>query len=342
MGRVGRLVLCGLAAGLASLALARGPVPQSIPIPGGEGGVGFDDLRFSSSLGRLLVPSARTGALVLVEPRSWIVTRIGGFSTREDYTGGHDDGVTSADEGRGYIFVTDRTSRRLAVIDPSDGRVVSSAKLSASPDYVRYVSPTDEVWVTQPDEEQIEVFRLEGNPPRPLHASVIEVKGGPESLVVDPGRRLAFTHLWKGQTAVVGLKSHTVTSTWRNGCEGSRGIALDEENGFVFVGCAEGKGVVLDEKSGKIIGRLDVGEGVDVIDYSPALRHLYLPGSKSGTMAIAEVESDGKLRLLRTVPTVSGGHCVAADAFGFAYVCDPNGGSLLVIPDGKAPGYDTP
>ncbi len=213
--------------------------------------MGFDDLRFSSSLGRLLVPSGRTGALVLVEPRSWIVTRIGGFSTTEDFTGGHDDGVTSADEGRGYIFVTDRTSRRLAVIDPADGRVVSSAKLAASPDYVRYVSPTDEVWVTQPDEEQIEVFRLEGNPPRPLHASVIEVKGGPESLVVDAGRRLAFTHLWKGQTAVVGLKSHTVTSTWRNGCEGSRGIALDEENGFVFAGCAEGKGIVLDEKSGR-------------------------------------------------------------------------------------------
>jgi len=38
------------------------------------------------------------------------------------------------------------------------------------------------------------------------------------------------------------------------------------------------------------------------------------------------------------VPTVSGGHCVTADASGFAYVCDPKGGSLLVIPDGPTPG----
>lgn len=319
-------------------ALAQVPVPDSIPIPEGQGGVGFDDLRFSSSLGRVLVPAGRTGALVLLEPRNWVVTRIGGFSTKADYTGGHDDGVTSADAGRGYVFVTDRTAQRLAVVDPADGRVVSSAKLAASPDYVRYVSPTDEVWVTQPDKEQIEVFRLEGNPPRPLHASFIEVKGGPESLVVDAGRRMAFSHLWKGQTVVIGLKSHTVTATWKNGCEGSRGIALDEENGFVFAGCAEGRGVVLDEKSGKILGRLDAGGGVDVIDYNPVLRHLYLPGGKSATMAIAEVQSDGRLRLLRTVQTAASAHCVTADAFGFVYVCDPRAGSLLVVPDGPDPG----
>jgi hypothetical protein len=316
--------------------LAGPPVPPSIPMPEGDAGVGFDDLRFSSALGRLLVPAGRTGALVLVEPRDWVVTRIGGFSTKETYSGGHDDGVTSADEGRGYLFATDRTARRLAVIDPSSGRIVGSAKLAANPDYVRYVEPADEVWVTQPDEQRIETFRLEGNPPRPIHQGFIEVSGGPESLVVDAGRRMVFTHLWKGKTVAVSLKSRTVTSTWRNGCEGdgSRGIALDEDRGFVFVGCAEGKAVVLDVKSGKILGRLEVGAGVDVIDYSPTLRHLYLPGGRSASMAIAEVESDGTLRLLRTVSTVSGGHCVAADTFGFAYVCDPKGGEILVVPDG--------
>jgi hypothetical protein len=331
--------------GLAAVhVLAQAPVPNSIPIPDGEAGVGFDDLRYSPSLGRVLVPAGRTGALVLVEPRSWVVSRIGGFAAKDSYAGGHDDGITSADEGRGYLFATDRTSKRLAVIDPSSGKVVGSAKLAASPDYVRYVEPIDEVWVTQPDKEQIETFRLEGNPPRPIHTGFVEVAGGPESLVVDAGRRSVFTHLWKGKTATVSLKSRTVTSTWPNGCEGdgSRGIALDAERGFLFVGCAEGKGVVLDEKSGKILGRLDVGAGVDVIDYNPTLRHLYLPGGRSGTMAIAEVESDGKLRLLRTVPTVSGGHCVAADSSGFAYVCDPRAGEILVIPDGDASAISGP
>ena len=55
-------------------------------------------------------------------------------------------------------------------------------------------------------------------------------------------------------------------------------------------------------------------------------------------MAIAYVESDGALRLLRTVRTASGSQCVAADPSGFAYVCDPKGGALLVVRDGEESG----
>src|SRR5262245_63012451 len=83
----------------AAIVRAQSPVPTSIPIPGGERGIGFDDLRFSSSLGRLLVPGGRTGALLLVEPGRWTMDRIGGFSTAEEFSGGHDDGVTAVEEG---------------------------------------------------------------------------------------------------------------------------------------------------------------------------------------------------------------------------------------------------
>jgi hypothetical protein len=36
-----------------------------VPLPGGEGGIGFDDLTFSPQLGKLLVPAGRTGNLDL-------------------------------------------------------------------------------------------------------------------------------------------------------------------------------------------------------------------------------------------------------------------------------------
>lgn len=39
-----------------------------IKIPGGDAGIGFDDLRFSMKLGRVLVPSGRTGSLNLIDP----------------------------------------------------------------------------------------------------------------------------------------------------------------------------------------------------------------------------------------------------------------------------------
>jgi len=180
-----RLRLSVLAWFSGALFLRAQPVPPSIPIPGGEGGIGFDDLRYSTLLHRLIVPAGRTGAIVLLDPKTWSVTRIGGFASSASYDGGHGEGVTSADEGGGFLFATDRSMQRLVVIDPGGGGVVGWAKLSAGPDYVRYVKRTNEVWVTEPDAEKIEVFRLEDNPPRPIRDGQIEVKGGPESLVVD-------------------------------------------------------------------------------------------------------------------------------------------------------------
>jgi hypothetical protein len=321
------------APGLACAALAQ-PVPTSIPIQGGESGIGFDDLRYSSALGQVIVPAGGTGAIVFVEPGSWKLTRIGPLGAAKGFGGGHGDGITSADEGRGFLFATDRGAERLLVVDPKDGRVAASAKLAAGPDYVRWVEPTGEVWVTQPDKDRIEIFRLEGAPPKPVHDAFLAVPGGPESLVVDVARGRAYANLWKGTTVVLNVKNRGTVAKWANGCDGSRGIALDAERGFVFVGCAEGAGVTLDAKSGNVLGRLQTGKGIDIIDYSPSLRHLYLPGGKSATLGIAAVSATGALTLLSEVPTAEGGHCVVADASGHAYVCDPKAGRILVIPDG--------
>ena len=74
-----------------------------------------------------------------------------------------------------------------------------------------------------------------------------------------------------------------------------------------------------------------MGDGVDIIDYDAGSRRLFLPGGKSATMAIFDVSADGKLSLLRTVPTAEGSHCVAAAPKGTAFVCDPKKGRLLVF-----------
>jgi DNA-binding beta-propeller fold protein YncE len=319
-------------AAVATAALGQ-PVPMTIPVPGGEGGVGFDDLRFSPALDRVIVPAANTGSIVLVEPHNWKLTHIGSLGDAKAYGGGHDDGVTSADEGGGYLFAADRSSQRLLVVDPRNGRVASSAQLAGGPDYVRYVEPTREVWVTEPDKDRIEIFRLEGNPPKAVHEDFLEVRGGPESLVVDAPKNRAYTNLWKGSTVVLNVKSRGTIAKWANGCDGSRGLALDAERGFVFVGCAEGTGVTLDAKSGRVLGKLTAGNGIDIIDYSPALGHLYLPGGKRATMVIAEVSATGGLSAIAEIPTAAGAHCVVADASRNVYVCDPKGGRLLVFHD---------
>ncbi len=329
-----------LAVFLACRAAAQDPAmpvltAEHFALPGGEGAIGFDDLAFPAGLRQVLVPAGRTGRLDLIDPQSRKVKEIGGFQAVATTAGGHGEGTTSADEGGRYLFAIDRTAMRLSVVDPRQGRIVGGAALAGSPDYVRYVAATNEVWVTEPDKEAIEIFSLShADPPVPKHESVLVVAGGLESLVVDAGRKLAYSNLWKDATVVIDLATRKVVHTWPNGCEGSRGLAMDAQRNLLFVGCAEGGADVLDlAHGGAVNDRFRFGSGVDIVAYNPTLRHLYVPASKTGQMAIAGVSDQGKLTLLGTVPTAVGAHCAVADDHRQVWICDPKAGRLLVARD---------
>jgi DNA-binding beta-propeller fold protein YncE len=303
-------------------------------MPGDRGSIGFDDLMFATRLHRVLVPAGRTGKVDLIDPSSREITSVDGFSRSSHGPWGHEQGTTSADEGGNFLYAIDRTEKVVAVVEGAARKIVTKAPLAGSPDYVRSVPPTGEVWVTEPDSDRIEIFSLEGSPPTPRHSAFIKVDDGPESLVIDTKNQKAFTHLWKASTLAIDLRARSIVSTWANGCKGSRGIALDEARGFVFAGCAEGKAVTLDPKqSGKQVSSVNTGNGVDVIAYSQKLRHLYIPGASSATLTILAVGDDGQLSPLATIPTADGAHCVAADDQGGVWVCDPEHGQILFLKD---------
>jgi hypothetical protein len=91
--------------------------------------------------------------------------------------------------------------------------------------------------------------------------------------------------------------------------------------------------VVMDvAQGGKVLATASSGGGVDIIDYDPIRRHLYVPGGRSATMTIFSVAMTGALTPLATTPTARGAHCVTTDGKD-AYVCDPDGGRILVVRD---------
>jgi DNA-binding beta-propeller fold protein YncE len=331
--KYGVLLLC-----LATIAASGAIAPTPLALPGGEGGIGFDDLGFAASLHKVLVPGGRSGNLDLIDPDTKQVTAIGGFSSRSAFGGGHGQGVTSADEGRGLLFATDRDAKKLNVIDAKARSVVATAPLASGPDYVRFVSTTNEVWVTEPGASRIEIFSLapEGVP-KPSHAEFISIPGGPESLIIDNTRGRAYTHLWTDTTMAIDLKSRKVAARWKNGCKGSRGVAMDEARGFLLVGCDEGKLTVLDLSTGAQLGQASSGDGVDIIAYNSKLAHAYLPGEESASMAIIEISAKGAATVLATVKTAKGSHCAAADDRDQVYVCDPSEGQILVFRDSLPP-----
>ena len=309
--------------------------PAAVALPDGAPGIGFDDLRYSATLGKVLAPSGRSGRVNLVDPATLAVTSVPGFSSLSEYGGGHDDGPTSVDEANGKLYVTDRTAQALVVVDARTLQRESTTKLGAAPDYVRFVMATRELWVTEPDAERVEVFALDdhGAPVTPA-AATIPVKNGPESLVVDERRGRANTHRWHHSTGARDLRTRAVVAEWPNGCEASRGIALDATHGWLFSGCAEGTATVLDvAHDGKMLSSLRRGSGFDVIGYSAVLGHVYLAGGDCRCLVVLGVNAAGTLSLLEETSAPAGTHCATADDQGHAWLCDPKGGRLVRVTD---------
>jgi len=74
-------------------------------------------------------------------------------------------------------------------------------------------------------------------------------------------------------------------------------------------------------------------DGSDVIDYDPDRRHLYTSGQVSASLAIVGVSSAGHMAVLGEDDAALGSHCVVGDGQGGVYLCDPDGGRILVRDD---------
>jgi hypothetical protein len=277
------------------LAATAGAAPDTIAVPDGAAGVGFDDIQYAPGLKRILVPGGRTGRLVLVDPSTKATAAIAGFSSATSFKGGHAEGTTSAvelDGDAGLVVATDRGSRTLKIVDVKRNAIVGSVKLAATPDYVRVVPNAREVWVTEPSRKQIEVFRAPAGAELSRLAN-ISVADGPESLVIDAARRRAYSHTWTDQTFAIDLETHKL-----------------------------------------LVSTADAGADVDSIGFGAALGHLCVPAGGSGDLSIFGVSSVGKLTLLGKRATAADAHTVAFDpATRSLFVGAPAHGTVLVIPD---------
>jgi DNA-binding beta-propeller fold protein YncE len=306
----------------------------AVSIPGGEGGIGFDDMAYSPDLHKVLVPAGHTGKIYLIDPVNFTMDSIGGFSSSPEFQKGHEVGVSSADQGEGFIFAADHGKHQIIAVDAKTGAVAASADLLGDADYVRFVGINHEVWVTEPHDKRIEIFRFSAADHSIIRTTIMMfVNDGPESLMIDTLRGRAYTNLGP-QAAALDLSMHSVIGKWPNDCIKSRGDALDSQKGYLFVSCAEGKAVVFDlNHDNKEISTLSTDPGPDVISYNAKLSHLYFTSSKNATLSILGVSAQGKLSLLGQAPADKRAHCVVSDDQDNIWVCDPPRGQLLRYKD---------
>ncbi|HEX7342565.1 MAG TPA: hypothetical protein VF269_09880 [Rhodanobacteraceae bacterium] len=306
-----------------------------IPIPGGTHGISFDDIGYVPALHRVTIPAGATGNLVLIDPANGKLTVIKGVSATPSGHPRHREGTTSSTYAEGYLFATDHDPAEVVTINPRSGAIIGRTPLASDADYVRYVARTHEIWVTEPDKQQIQVFQLAHKPhPVLTPKTTIHIADGPESLEIDNHRNRAYANLWQGKTVVMALTTHKVLAEWPNTCKRSHGIAIDAAHDHVFVGCGDGKVVTLDAADhGKLLASAAAGAGIDAISYSPKLHHLYVPGARAATLTIFDVSPTGALKSVATRQTAAHAHCVTNDNAGHVFVCDPRHGAILDIND---------
>jgi hypothetical protein len=304
-----------------------------IVLPGTPPGIRFDDMRFSARLQALVIPAGHTGNVDLVDITTHAITALPGFTASSCVDG---TGSTSAEEGGGLVYAIDKTAMRLDVADPVSKTIVGFTPLAASPDVVRFVAPTREVWVTEASATppQIEVFSLAA-PKSPVSTGTIQVAGGVELLEIDATNRRAYTQ--SGATTMgLDLQTHAVVASWSNMCGagGAHGLAIDAARGLLILVCSSGNVVTLRLTDGTLLAsEPSTATGVDLTAYDPKLAHFYVAGRTSQTLAVVGVGDLGSLQVLGSFPTVSGARCVVSDLNGSAYVCDPNSGSILAYTD---------
>jgi DNA-binding beta-propeller fold protein YncE len=301
----------------------------AIDLPGAQDGVDLDDLSYSRRLHALLVP-AREAGLMLVERDGARVRRIGGMSSAD-----------SADEGGGLVYVTNRKTRSLVVVDPIKGRVVASVPTRGRPDYVRYVGGARELWVTVPG-SGIQIFRAASAAAAAAAAptaidfvAITPAMGGPEGIAISRRRNRAFVHLRRGQVAAIDLERRQITDTWQLGCDATHGFPrVDERRGLLLAGCgSDGEVVLLDiDDGGRRLGSFQAGGGEAILAHSAATGHFFARGDPGDAVVTLAARRSG-LREVRRDRVASDGHCLGTDERGHVWVCDPAAAAVVRLAD---------
>lgn len=308
----------------------------TIALPGAPwDGVFMDYLAYDRARHRVWVPAGNTGSVDVVDTATNQVARVRGFPTAEVERHGttRTVGPSSATVGDGVVYVGNRGDSSVCAVDAESLRVGACVTLESSPDGLAYVASTQEIWVTTPRDKSITVIDA-ATPGTLAWKAQISLDGQPEGFAVDDGRGVFYTNLEdRDRTLTIDVRSRQVTRTWVSGCGegGPKGLALDHAFDFLFVACGDHVMVLDAGHDGTRLSAINVGDGIDNIDYVESRHELYAAAAHAATLAIAHVDRQGGLTHLATVATVPGARNAVATNEGTAYLTDSSEGKILVV-----------
>jgi DNA-binding beta-propeller fold protein YncE len=299
----------------------------------------MDYIAYDRANRRVWVPAGNTGSVYVIDVADDRIRRIEGFPTAEVERRGRKRtvGPSAVALGGGVAYIGNRGDSSVCAVDAASLERGACVKLDTMPDGLAYVAATREVWVTTPRANSLVILDASGGLASIARKTNVALPGQPEGYAVDDGRGLFYTNLEdKDQTLVLDLRSHAVSQTWLPGCgsDGPKGLAIDTAARVLFVACSD-KVLALDAAhEGKKLSSLDVGDGLDNIDYLPPRHALYAAAARAGTLTVATVDAAGALTAATVVATAPGARNAVATVEGAAYATDSPEGKVLVVPPG--------
>ena len=308
--------------------------PKQIALPGAPAdGVFLDYLAYDRKTHRVWVPAGGTGRVDVIDATTGTLTPIEGFATKEMERRGQKRlvGPTSATVGDAMVYVGNRGDSSVCAIDAASLAKQGCATLDASPDGLQYIASTKEVWVTTPRDKSIRILDV-ADAAHPSVKGSIKLDGEPEGFAVDNAHGVFFTNLEdKDKTLVIDLRSHAVTKTWEPKCgeDGPKGLIYDDSAEHLLVVCPTHIEIL--DHGGVLLSKLDVGDGLDAVDFVPGRREVFAAAARAEKMTVARLDKDGKLTAIATVPTAKGARNAVAADDGTAFVADGPAGAILVV-----------
>jgi DNA-binding beta-propeller fold protein YncE len=298
MHRLSSLVLLGVGA-VAMTAQAAGGyrLLQTIPVTGDEG---WDHPTVDTSARRLYVTHG-THVVVIDVDSGNLVGKI------ENTPGVH---FTVIDPELNRGFISNGGAARLTIFNTKTLETIGEVKSTGE-----NPGPT----VFDPATKRVFTFNLNSNT-----ATVVDSKegkvvgafdlGGQPELVGTDAKGNVFANLvQKNIVLQIDSRQMRVGQTWPvSPCVGPRTMAVDQQNGRLFIGCANRRMVILDSNNGRTISSVSIGQGPDDSAYDPGTGLVYVSNG-DGTVSIIRQESPDHYNVIETVKTAPGGRNMALD-----------------------------
>jgi hypothetical protein len=275
----------------------------------------YDDLRYSPELRKVVAAPLGTGAVYLIDPDSLAIQMVA-----------VPGGVSSADASATVVFGADRVDDRIVAVDIATG-AMTSGDLPGTPDYVRFSPMTNELWVTLPGSDRIEI--LDASSLAPIGS--VTVPAPPEGLTIDGDRAYINAN---GAVVAIDVARRLTVGEWSDGCGFSHGFPqVDPAYDLAFGGCFSNGGVGVVTMDGNLVAGFEAGGGEAIVAYDPVRHHLYVRGDPGDTLDVLATCSDGQLGLLQNVAIPNSGHGASADDRGNVWVADATTGGVIKIVD---------